>query len=145
MGLYYEEFEVGGEFKSGGRTVTEADIVNFAGISGDFNPLHMDEEFAKNTIYEKRVAHVMLPLAILTGLSQSLGILNDTIIAFLGFEWKFRAPVFIGDTLYLLQHVASKWETSKRDRGIVVFDSKLINQKDEVVQEGSRTVMVRRK
>jgi len=145
MGLYFEEFEVGQLFKSRGRTVTEADIVNFAGLSGDYNPLHTDEEFAKKTIFGKRIAHGMLGLTISTGLSQRLGILDDTIMAFLGLEWNFKAPVFIGDTLYLEQTVKSKRETSKPDRGIIVFEAKLFNQKGEIVQEGTRSVMVRRK
>ena len=145
MGLYFEEFEVGQLFKSRGRTVTEADIVNFAGLSGDYNPLHTDEEFAKKTIFGKRIAHGMLGLTISTGLSQRLGILDDTIMAFLGLEWNFKGPVFIGDTLCLEQTVKSKRETSKPDRGIIVFEAKLVNQKGEVVQEGTRTVMVRRK
>lgn len=145
MGLYFEEFEVGQLFKSRGRTVTEADIVNFAGLSGDYNPLHTDEEFAKKTIFGKRIAHGMLGLTISTGLSQRLGILDDTIMAFLGLEWNFKAPVFIGDTLHLEQSVKSKRETSKADRGIIVFEAKLVNQKGEIVQEGTRSVMVRRK
>jgi acyl dehydratase len=145
MGMFFEEFEVGQVFKSRGRTVTEADIVNFAGLSGDYNPLHTDEEFAKKTIFGKRIAHGMLGLTISTGLSQRLGILDDTIMAFLGLEWSFRAPIFIGDTVHLEQTVKSKRETSKPDRGIIVFESKLINQNGESVQEGSRTVMVRRK
>ena len=145
MGMFFEEFEVGQVFKSRGRTVTEADIVNFAGLSGDYNPLHTDEEFAKKTIFGKRIAHGMLGLTISTGLSQRLGILDDTIMAFLGLEWNFRAPIFIGDTVHLEQTVKSKRETSKPDRGIIVFECKLINQNGEPAQEGTRTVMVRRK
>ncbi len=145
MGMYFEELEVGQEFQSRGRTITEADVVNFAGLSGDFNPLHTDEEYAKKTIFGKRIAHGALALAISTGLSQSLGILDGTIMAFLGLEWNFHAPVFIGDTLHLDQVVKSKRETSKPDRGIIVFEARMVNQRDEVVQEGTRTIMVRRK
>lgn len=145
MGMFFEEFEIGQVFRSRGRTVTEADVVNFSYLSWDHNPLHTDEEFAKKTIFGKRIAHGMLSLAISTGLSQQLGILDDTIMAFLGIEWKFVAPVFIGDTLTLVQQVAEKRETSKPDRGIIVFEAKLANQKNDVVQEGKRTVMVRRK
>ncbi len=145
MGLYYEDFREGDIYKSRGRTVTEADVVNFAGISGDFNPLHTDEEFARNTIFGKRIAHGMLGLTVSTGLSQSLGILDDTILAFLSLEWNFRAPVYIGDTLHLEQEVQSRRETSKPDRGLVVFAARLVNQSGETVQEGARTVLVRRK
>lgn len=145
MGLYYEDFKTGQIFVSRGRTVTEADIVGFAGLSWDVNPLHTDAEFASKTIFGERIAHGMLGLVISTGLSQSLNILDDTILAFLGLNWNFVAPVKIGDTLHIEQTVGEKRETKKPDRGIVVFDSKLINQRGETVQEGARTVMVKRK
>jgi len=145
MGLFFEDFHVGQSFISRGRTVTEADIVQFAGLSWDVNPLHTDAEFASKTIFGQRIAHGMLGLVISTGLSQSLNILDDTIMAFLGLEWKFLMPVMIGDTLHIEQSVSELRETKKPDRGIVIFDSKLINQRGETVQQGSRTVMVKRK
>ena len=145
MGLYYEDFKTGQTFVSRARTVTEADIVMFAGLSWDLNPLHTDAEFASGSVFGERIAHGMLGLVISTGLSQSLNILDDTILAFLGLNWKFVAPVKIGDTLHLEQSVGEMRETSKPDRGIVVFESKLINQRGEKVQEGTRTVMVKRK
>lgn len=145
MGLYFEEFEVGQTFKTRSRTVTEADIVNFAGLSWDTNPLHTDVEFAQKTIFGERIVHGMLGLVISTGLSQSLGILDDTIVAFLELNWKFIAPVKIGDTLHVEQSIIDKRETNKPDRGIIKIEAKLINQRGEKVQEGTRIIMVKRK
>lgn len=145
MGLYFEEFEVGQTFKTRARTVTEADIVNFAGLSWDTNPLHTDAEFAGQTIFGARIAHGMLGLVISTGLSQSLGILDDTIVAFLELNWKFLAPVKIGDTLHVEQTIIEKRVTGKPDRWIIKIESRLINQRGEKVQEGTRTIMVKRK
>jgi acyl dehydratase len=136
---------VGQTFKTRARTVTETDIVNFAGLSWDTNPLHTDAEFAEKTIFGERIAHGMLGLVISTGLSQSLGILDDTIVAFLELNWKFLAPVKIGDTLHVEQTVIEKRETKKPDRGIIKLEAILINQRGEKVQEGTRTIMVKRK
>jgi len=144
-GLFFEEFEIGKSWISQNRTVTEADIVNFAGISGDFNPLHMDEEYAKQTIFGKRIAHGLLGLAMMTGMNQFLGITAGTVLAFLEVQWKFTAPIFIGDTLHLEISVLSKRETQKPDRGIVIFDCKMVNQENKVVQEGTRTMLISRR
>lgn len=145
-GLYYEDFELGTRYISKGRTVTESDIVNFAGISGDYNPLHVDDQFAKNTIFGRRVAHGVLGIALMTGLNQSLGITTGTMHAFLGLEnWDFLHPIFIGDTLHLELEVASKRETKKSDRGIVNFTCELINQHGEVVQRGLRKMLMKQK
>jgi len=144
-GLFFEDFNLGDRWKTKGRTVTEADIVNFAGISGDFNRLHMDEEFAKGTIFGRRIAHGLLGLAISSGMSQGLGIMEGTIMAFLGLSWEFLKPIFIGDTVHLEVEVAELRETSKQDRGIVTFGTELVNQNGDVVQKGTRKIMVRRK
>ena len=94
MGLYLEEFEIGKVIKSQGRTITEADIVNFAGISGDWNPLHTDEEFAKANAFGKRIAHGALGVAIATGLSNLTGVFEGTTIAFMEMTVKYKAPLF---------------------------------------------------
>lgn len=143
--MFYEDFQIGQNFVTKKRTITEADIVNFAGFSGDFNPLHTDETFAKTTPFGKRIAHGMAVLSISTGLSQGLGIFEGTVIAFLGVDWSFVKPVFIGDTVYLKQNVESMRETSKPGMGIVTMYSEIINQNDQVVQKGKRTFMMRRK
>lgn len=145
MALFFEEFAVGASWDSPARTITEADVVAFAGLTGDYNPLHTDEEFAKGTPFGRRIAHGLLGLAIATGLSTRLGLVDGTVIAFLGLEWKFTGPIFIGDTIRQRMTVTSVRETRKPDRGVVVFDVKVLNQRDEVVQEGTRTIMVKRR
>jgi acyl dehydratase len=144
-GRYWEELEVGERFITRGRTVTEADIINFAGLSGDWNQLHTDAEFARGTVFGERIAHGMLGLVIASGLMQSLELYNDTLIAFLGLTWRFAAPVRIGDTVHLEQTITKKRETRKPDRGIITITARLINQRGEVVQEGERDIMLMRK
>ena len=145
-GLYFEEFEIGTRYIARGRTVTEADVVNFAGISGDYNPLHVDEQYAKTTIFGRRIAHGALGIALMTGMNQSLGITVGTMHAFMGLEnWDFLKPIFIGDTLHLELEVESLRETKKLDRGIVNFRCELINQHGEIVQRGVRKVMMKRR
>ncbi len=146
MGLYFEELNIGDEFISPGRTITEADVCMFAGLSGDYNPLHTDQEYAeKETVFGTRIAHGMLGLSILTGLIGRIGVSEGTAIAFLGFEdWKFTRPIFFGDTVHLKLSIVDKKETSKPDRGIITRQLDLINQKGEVVQTGISKLMVKR-
>lgn len=143
--LYFEDVEVGRQFITPARTVTEADIVAFAGLSGDYNPLHTDAEFAKTTIFKARIAHGLLGLAIASGLKARLGTFDGTVVAFLGLTWEFRAPVFIGDTVHVRMTITSKRETRNPDRGVVEQEVELINQKGEVVQKGKHVIMVKRK
>jgi 3-hydroxybutyryl-CoA dehydratase len=140
--LYFNDVNVGDEWTTLSRTVTEADIVNFAGLSGDFNPLHMDEEFAKNnTAFKKRIAHGLLTLAIQSGLGAAVPAMRT--MAFVGIkEWNFKGPVFIGDTITLKNKVEEKRLTSKGDRGIVTWRKQVVNQRGEVVQEGMTMTMV---
>lgn len=145
MARYFEDFAVGERFASPARTVTEADIALFAGISGDFNPLHTDEEFAKETPYGRRIAHGLLVLAMVSGLNQRLGLFDGTTIAFLGLTWNFRRPVFPGDTIRFEMEIAEKRETSHPDRGILVRAYRVLNQRGELCQEGTMTVMMRRR
>jgi len=145
MAYYYEDFSIGDEFKSPGRTVTESDVNLFAGLSGDYNPLHTDEEFAKGTIFGTRIAHGLLGLSMVSGLVMRLGVFDGTVIAFLGLEWKFTGPLFIGDTIHFDMKIVEKRETSKADRGIIVREVFLLNQKNEVIQQGTMTIMMKRK
>lgn len=142
-GLYFEEFEVGYEVVSPGRTVTEADIVNFAGLSGDFNQLHTDAEFAAQTPFGGRIAHGILGLAIGTGLAARLGFIEGTAEAFMGLDWKFRAPIMIGDTVHLRAKVARTRAVPRLGGGIVVFDVVLLNQNGETVQKGQWTALIK--
>ena len=141
-GIYFEDIEVGREVTSPGRTVTEADIVNFAGLSGDFNIIHTDAEFAKRTPFGQRIAHGMLGLSIATGLAaRNPGASQHMLVAFLGMTWDFRHPVFIGDTIRVVQTISSKRATKKPGLGIVVHDAKVINQAGDICQEGQWTTM----
>lgn len=146
MAMYFEEFEVGQKFTSPGRTVTETDIVLFAGLSGDYNPLHTDLEFCKDTIFGEKIAHGLLGLSILTGLSTRLGIFDGTAIAFLGInDWKFLKPILVNDTIHYDMEIVEVRETSKDDRGIVYRKFDLKNQKNEVIQTGILPIMVKRR
>ncbi len=142
--LHFEEFEVGAAYTSPGRTVTETDVVAFAALSGDYNQLHTDAEFAKSTFFGARIAHELLGLSIASGLGSRMGFLEGTALAFLSLTWKFSKPIFIGDTIALQAKVAKKRAVSG-EAGIVVFECALLNQRDEVTQQGEWTVMVRRK
>ena len=145
-GLYWEEWEVGAEFFTSARTITEADIVNFAGISGDYNPLHIDEEFCRKTQFGTRIAHGPLIYSIAAGLLFQLHLYDDTLIAFLGFDsLKFTKPVKIGDTIHVRIEVMEKRETSKPDRGVMKRLLQVLNQNDEVVQEGVQAFLLKNK
>jgi len=142
---YYEDLEVGMRWESPRRTITEADIVMFSAMTGDHNPIHTDEEFAKGTAFGGRILQGPAAFAIATGLESRLGIKEGTAIAFLGMTWDMRAPVKIGDTLHVRQSVASKRETKKPTTGIVNFNVAIVNQRHEVVQEGEWKVMMHRR
>ena len=145
-GMYWEEWEIGAEFTSPARTVTEADIVMFAGLSGDYNPLHINEEYCKQTQFGGRIAHGPLIYAIAAGLLFQLHLYDDTLIAFLGFEnLKFTNPVKPGDTIHARIKVLEKRETSRADRGVMKRQLQVLNQRGEVVQEGIQAFLLKRK
>jgi acyl dehydratase len=145
-GLYWEDWEIGAEYESPARTVTEADIVMFAGLSGDYNPLHINEEYCKTTQFGTRVAHGPLVYAIAAGLLFQLHLYDDTLIAFLGFEdLRFTKPVKIGDTIHAKIKVLEKRESSKSDRGVMKRQLQVLNQRGEVVQEGLQNFLLKRK
>jgi acyl dehydratase len=143
--LYFEDFEIGSEYVTRSRTITEADVVAFAGLSGDFNPLHIDEQFAKNTIFGTRIAHGLLGLSVASGLINQLGIGEGTVIAFLGLTWNFKGVIRFGDTITVNERVAEKRETSKNDRGILRMAIMVLNQHGDVVQDGEHVLMVKRR
>ena len=142
-GLYFEEFTVGQKIVTVGRTIAESDIFTFAGLSGDFNQIHTDAEFAKTTPFGQRVAHGLLGVAITSGLAMRTGVLEGTVIAFREInEWKFSKPVFIGDTIHAELTVSETKPLPRLGGGSVtiVFDVK--NQKDETVMMGTWVVLV---
>lgn len=140
-GRRFSEFQVGQQFISGGRTITEADVVSFAGLSGDFNPLHTDAEFAKTTPFKQRVAHGMLAAAVSTGLGQTLGIFEGTTLALLEQAFQYKGPVFFGDTLRLQLTVQGVKPSSKGGKGVVTFRSDILKQDDSIPVTGSWTVL----
>lgn len=144
-GLYFEEFTVGDEFTTPGRTITETDVVSFAALSGDYNQIHTDAEFAReHSTFGTRVAHGLLGLAIVEGLKARTGICENTAIASLEWSWRFTKPIHIGDTIHVRITITEKRETSKQDRGIVKERVVLLNQRDEVVSEGDHVMMMMR-
>jgi len=146
MILYFDDLTVGMSMETQGRTITEADVVNFAGVSGDYNPLHMDAEFAKTTPFGQRIAHGLLVMSVATGLRQHVALMEGALLAFLEIRsWRFRRPVFIGDTIRARTEVARLRPTSNPERGIVVVAAQVLNQHGDVVQEGELAFLVRTK
>ncbi len=145
-GMYWEEWEIGAQYTSAGRTVTESDIVTFAGLSGDYNPLHIDEEFCKKTQFGTRIAHGPLVYAIAAGLLFQLHLYDDTLIAFLGFEnLKFTNPVKAGDTIHATIKVLEKRVSSRPDRGVMKRQLQVLNQRGEIVQDAIQAFLLKRK
>lgn len=144
-GKYFEEFDIGSEYETAGRTVTETDLVTFSYLSGDHNPLHTDVEFAKGTVWGQRLVYGMLGFVFASGLRARLGIFEGTVVAFLGMTWDFKGPIFIGDTLRSRISIIEKRPTKKPDRGIIKQKVALLNQRDEVIQEGVMTQMMLRR
>lgn len=140
-GMFFSEYEIGQKFTTGRRTVTEADVVAFAGLSGDFNPLHTDAVFAAQTPFGQRIAHGMLVVSISTGLSQTLGIFEGTTIGLLEQSFAYKAPTFFGDTIHLEMEVSQVKPTSKPGRGIVTFQARIIKQDGTIVNDGLWKVM----
>jgi len=146
MERYYEDMEVGKEYESPARTITETDLVNFSALSGDWSPVHSDEEYCKRTPYQTRIIHGLLGLAISEGLKFRIPeFVNARYVASLYWNYNFRAPILIGDTIRVRVRVQSKRATKKPDRGIVVEYVTLVNQRNEVAQEGEHGLMVLRK
>jgi len=142
--LFYEDLEEGIEHKSSGRTVTETDVVNFAGISADYNNMHVDEEFAKKTVFKTRVAHGMLVTSIATGLWFTMPRLAT--VAFMGLEdWRFSGAVFPGDTIHITRKLVEKKDHKRPNMGFFIFEVNVHNQKEEVVQKGKWVILVQRK
>lgn len=141
-GMYFEEFETGTKIMTGGRTVTEADIVSFAGLSGDFTRIHTDAEYSKTTPFGQRVAHGLLGLAIVTGLAAQTGILEGTVLAFREIvEWKFVRPIFIGDTIHAEMVVRETKPYPRLNGGGVIIAIDVQNQHGETLMKGMWSVL----
>ncbi len=141
-GLYFEDIVVGQKMVTRGRTITEADVVNFAGLTGDYNPMHTDAEYMKNSAFGQRVAHGMLTLSYAVGQAYQLGFMERTVLAFRGLEMKFSLPVYIGDTVHVELVVRETKAAARMGGGIVTLDVKIINQDDKTVQSGEWIVLM---
>ncbi len=142
-GLYYEDFETGYKVTTNGRTISEADIMLFAGLSGDWNPMHVNTEYAKTQMFGERVAHGLLGLSIASGLAVQTGFVNQTVEAFTGLDWKFRAPIKIGDTITVEAEVKEKKLAPGGTSGLVEFNVMVRNQRGERVQRGTWMIVVK--
>jgi acyl dehydratase len=142
-GRYFEEFEVGEALETPARTITETDVVIFAGLSGDYNPLHTDAEFAKETMFGERIAHGMLGLSVVSGLAWRTGFMEGTADALMSVQCKFRNPVKFGDTIRAKFEVKQKKEMKRLGGGFVTFNVIVLNQRDETIQKGDWTVLIR--
>jgi acyl dehydratase len=142
-GKYFQDFQVGLELATVGRTVTEADLVNFAGLTWDTNPMHTDAEYGKTTMFGERIAHGMLGLSYAVGLVWQTGVLEGTVIAFMGLEMKFKAPVRIGDTISVVARVKQTKEMKAMGGGIVVIELRILNQKKETATQGEMAFLVK--
>jgi 3-hydroxybutyryl-CoA dehydratase len=138
--LYFEYLRVGDVWASPRRTITETDVVNFAGMTGDYDPLHMDHEFAQQTPYRRPIAHGLLGLSLVAGLSSTAPQVRT--LAFVSVQnWEFRQPMFIGDTVYVVTEVLEKRPGGRRC-GNVVWKRQLVNQSDSVIQSGNFETLV---
>lgn len=134
--IYFEDFIMGSKYTTSARTVTETDIVLYAGLSGDYHPLHTDCEFAAKSPYGGRVAHGMLGSTIIMGFWSRLGLIDETGIGLLETNWKYVGPIRLGDTIHVEYEIAQLKPSSKPGRGTVIVNAKAINQRGEVAQEG---------
>lgn len=142
-GMYFEEFSVGQRITSVGRTVTESDIMSFAGLTGDYNQIHTDAEFAKGTQFGQRIAHGLLGLSIAVGLLMRTGVLEGTVLAFREIvEWKFVKPVFIGDTIHVEMEAKELKAMPRIGGGLAHVALEVKNQKDETLMRGTLAVLV---
>lgn len=144
-GRFFEEFEPGETFTTAARTITEGDVSLFAGLSGDYNPLHVDEETARRTPLKGRIAHGVLTLAIATGQVSRLGVFEGTILGLLGMDRvRFAGAVRFGDTIHTELTVKERKESARPDRGSVVFSVAVLNQREERVLEAEWTLLLAR-
>lgn len=145
LGLHFEDLSVGRVFVSRGRTITEADLVMFAGLSGDFIQLHTNEEYARQSMFGRRIAHGALVFSISVGLTTQMNVIDDTVLAFHGVDHlRFTKPVFIGDTVQVSKRVIKAQEMGAK-RGLITFETSVINQNKEAVVVYLDKLLVKRR
>lgn len=144
--LYFEDLVEGTEYASAGRTITEADIVAFAGLSGDYNQLHVDRDFAARTAHGERIAHGLLVLSVVSGLSTRVSLmagLGEQIVGLLNLECRFKRATKIGDTIHVRLRIAGLRLTSKGDTGVLNLSREAVDQNGNVVMESSWTLLIK--
>jgi acyl dehydratase len=143
--LCFEELEVGARWRPVARTITEAEVMAFAALSGDTNPVHTDAVFAADSRFGERIAHGLLGLAAAGGFLSRVGVVDGTAVALLDVSWSFRAPIRFGDTIAATITVVGKREVSDPATGIVTFGFRLTDQSGELAQEGEQVFLVKRR
>ena len=143
--MYFEDFESSGPVTSGERAVTEADVMAFAHLTGDFVELHTNEAYAKTTKYGQRIAHGALVFSMSIGLATQMKLFDDTLIAFAGVDkLRFVAPVFFGDRIHVVKRVAERKALGDA-QGTVTFESRVLNQRGELVLAYLDRLLVKRR
>jgi len=142
LGWYFEDYETGQTLNTRGRTITEADIVQFGSLTGDFNPMHFDAGYMHDHLLGQRVAHGMLTVSYAVGQAYQLGFLDQTVLSFRAMDMKFSQPVYIGDTLHVELTVSELKPARRLGGGTVTFDIRIINQEGKAVTKGSWTVLI---
>jgi acyl dehydratase len=141
--MYFEEFEVGQKIVTMSRTVTETDVVTFAGLTGDFNQIHTDAHYSAATPFGQRIAHGLCVMSIASGLATLTGIMEGTVLAFREvMEWKFSKPVFFGDTIHGELEIVETKGYPRLGGGAVIIKVDVKNHKSEVVQGGKWNVLM---
>lgn len=133
----------GQKITTAGRTIGEGDITLFAGLAGDFTPIHVDDAFARTTPFGERIAHGPLTLSVAVGLLTQTGILGERVIGLVNLNWDFAGPVRIGDTIRAHVTVEEVRPTSKSDRNLATFLFEVVNQHGDAVQTGRLRVIVK--
>jgi acyl dehydratase len=145
VGMYFEDFESSGPVETGERVVTEADVMAFAQLTGDFVALHTNEEFARTTKYGRRIAHGALVFSLSIGLATQTNVFGDELIAFAGVDkLRFVAPVFFGDRIHVVKRVMERKELGP-GQGTITFESKVLNQDGKLVLAYFDKLLVKRR
>jgi acyl dehydratase len=144
MGRVFDEFEIGQRFVTPGRTITEGDIGVFAGLTGDYNPVHTDETFAAASDFGSRIAHGPMGIGMAFGLASRLDLIDGTVVALLGVTWDFKAPMRPGDTIRALIGVTGKRPVTNPSLGLIELAIELVSQRDEILQSGSARLLLRK-
>ncbi len=143
MGLYFEDFAIGDDYETPSRTLTEADIVGFAGLTGDYNPLHTDEVFAAKSMFGGRIAHGPMMVGMAFGLLSRLDLIDGTVLALKAIEWSFDAPLRAGDTVHVRARVTdAKPSRRHKDRGTVGLEIEIIRHDGVIAQTGQATLIM---